>query len=118
MVGGLLALLVVGLLVFVSCGVPGGGDSDEQEALPELGELDDQARAACELYTPVADDVRSGELTGPPLYRSLQDVYNVARQSQTEGFADAFADLINASIVEDDQARLAQLERIDEACDA
>jgi hypothetical protein len=113
-VGSLLALLVVGLLAFVSYGVPGGGETTEAEE--PFGQLDARAEAACDLYTPIADDVRSGELSGPPLFRALQDVYNEARLSESQEFGTLVQDVLNASIVEDEQARDERLDRLDEAC--
>lgn len=113
LVGGLLALLVVGLLVFVSCGVPGGSDEAE---IPDIGELDGNARSACELYTPIAGDIRSEQLTGPRLFRALQDVYNVARRSETVQFEDSVRVLLNAAIAGDEPVRDEQQDRLDEAC--
>lgn len=113
--GSLLALLVVGLLVFVSCGIPGGG-SDEDDPFARIGELDARAEAACDLYRPIAGDVRSGELTGPRLFRALQDVYNEARLSEAENFGFLVQAVLNAAITGDQQARDERLERLDEVC--
>jgi hypothetical protein len=114
-VGSLLALLVVGLLVFVSCGVPGGGGEGD-DASRDVGDLDARAEAACDLYTPIAEEVRSGELSGPPLFRALQDVYNEARLSESQEFGTLVQDVLNASITEDEQARDERLDRLDEVC--
>ena len=111
--GGLLGLLVLSLLVFVSCGVPGGG-SDEDDL--EIGRLDDAARASCAELEPVAGDVRSGELSGPPLFRELQDVFNASRPSETEDFSEVVRRLLNAAIAGDDEARNAWLTQLQEAC--
>ena len=105
---------MVALLVFVSCGVPGGGGEDDP--FEDIGDLDAQARAACEVYTPKAEDIRSDRLTGPPLYRALQDVYNQARGSQTESFAFLVQSALNAAIGGDQETRDARLERLDEVC--
>lgn len=113
-VGGLLALLVVSLVVFVSCGVPGGSDDGEIEV---DGPLDDRARAACEIYTPIVDDVRSGELSGPRLFRALQDVFNEARLSATEGFDDVSRLLLNAAIAGDVEARNDLADQLEDACE-
>lgn len=115
MLGGLLALLVVGLLVFVSCGVPGGG-SDDEDLFAEVGELDARAEAACGLYAPVAGDIRSGELTGPGQFRALQDVYNEARLSESENFGFLVQAVLNAAITGDEQMRDERLDRLDEVC--
>ena len=77
---------------------------DEGEAQPTRQQLDEPAEAACERFEPVAAQVRSGELTGGPLYRALQDVYNVGRSSGTDGFAQRVADLNSAAINRDEQA--------------
>ena len=111
----MLALLVVGLLVFVSCGVPGGG-SDEDDPFETIGDLDARAEAACELYTPIAGDITSGELTGPRLFRALQDVYNEARLSEAENFGFLVQAVLNAAITGDEQLRDERLARLDEVC--
>lgn len=115
-------MVVVGLVVFVNCG--GSRQEPEQSASPtspdraqEIGELDGRARASCALLLPIADDVRTGKLTGPPLFRALQDVFNAARETETEGFAVRVADLLNASIREDEMARIAQLRELVAACE-
>lgn len=92
-------------LVFVSCGVPGTG-SDAPEPPP----LDDAAQRACAIFTPIAADVREGRLTGPPLFRALQDVFNEARLSMTEGFGPQVQELYTTAIG-GDQAAVA--ERVD-----
>jgi hypothetical protein len=115
-IGGLLALLVVGLLVFVSFGVPGDGAEEPQDRSAQIGQLDARARAACELYTPIADDVRSGELTGPPLFRALQDVYNEARLSQAESFEPLVRNLLSSTITGDDGRRDQLQAQLDEVC--
>ncbi len=78
--GALLALVLVAAVVFVSRGVPGNSNG------PEAPALDGPAQRACALFAPIASDVRDGRLTGPPLFRALQDVFNEARLSKTEGF--------------------------------
>jgi hypothetical protein len=113
-VGAVLALLVVSLLVFVSFGTPGGGSDEEN--LEEIGELDDAARSACATLTPIAGDVRSGELTGPRMFRALQDVFNEARQSETENFSFQVSVLLSAAINDDVQTRDASLGRLEQAC--
>jgi hypothetical protein len=115
-IGGLLALLVVGLLVLVSCGVPGAGEPDEDDLFAEIGEPDARATAACELYTPLAGDVRSGALTGPKQFRALQDVYNEARLSESENFAFLVQAVLNAAITGDEQVRNERMDRLDEVC--
>jgi hypothetical protein len=52
----------------------------------------------------VAAQVRSGALAGEELFRALQDVFNDARLSQTEGFSQRVADLNSAAINGDEQA--------------
>jgi hypothetical protein len=74
------------------------------EPVPTRQQLDDAAVAACERFEPVAGPVRSGELQGEPLFRVLQDVYNDALSSQTDGFAQRVADLNSAAINGDVQA--------------
>lgn len=115
MLGGLLALLVVCLLVFVSCGVPGSG-SDEDDLFAEVGDLDARAEAACEVYTPVAPEIRSGSLTGPKQFRALQDVYNEARLSESENFGFLVQAVLNAAISGDEQVRNERMDRLDEVC--
>lgn len=65
---------------------------------PSRQELDEDAIAACEVFEPAADGVRSGELQGRELFRVLQDTFNDARTSQTEGFAQLVAELNSAAI--------------------
>ena len=91
--------------MFVSCGVPGSGSD-----APEQPPLDDAATRACELFTPIAADVREGRLTGPPLFRALQDVFNEARLSKTEGFGPQVQMLYSTAIGGD---RAAIAERVD-----
>lgn len=90
--GALLALLAVSFLVFVSCGVPGIGSD------PKAPPLDDAARRSCAVFSPVASDVRDGRLTGPPLFRVLQEAFNQASQSQTPGFPVQVQELYTAAI--------------------
>lgn len=72
-------------------------------AEPQAGrQLDEAAVAACEVFEPEAEQVLSGELQGRPLYRALQDVYNQAQRSQTEGFPQQVAELNSAAINGDD----------------
>ena len=47
--------------------------------------------------------MRNGELSGPPLYRALQDVFDDARSSGTPGFSQRVADLNTAAIQGDEQ---------------
>lgn len=68
------------------------------EPQPTRQQLDEPAVAACEVFEPAAAGVRSGELQGEPLFRVLQDVFNQARLSETEGFAQQVAQLNNAAI--------------------
>lgn len=91
--------------MFVSCGVPGSGSD-----APEQPPLDDAAMRACDLFAPIAADVREGRLTGPPLFRALQDVFNEARLSTTEGFGLQVQQLYSTAIG-GDQAVVA--ERVD-----
>lgn len=71
---------------------------------PTRQQLDDAAVEACERFEPIAASVRSGELSGPPLYRQLQDVFDEARYSATAGFAERVTDLNSAAINGDEQA--------------
>lgn len=71
---------------------------------PTRQQLDEAAVAACERFAPVAAQVRSGNLAGPPLYRALQDVFNDARTSSTPGFAQQVANLNSAAINGDQKA--------------
>lgn len=73
------------------------------EPQPTRQQLDEPAVAACERFEPVAAQVRAGELSGPPLYRVLQDVFDDARTSSTPGFAQRVADLNSAAINGDEQ---------------
>jgi len=72
--------------------------------VPTRQQLDEAAVAACERFEPAAGPVRSGELAGEPLFRVLQDVYNDARTSETEGFAERVAELNTAAINGDTDA--------------
>jgi len=94
----LAALALVAVAVTVLAVVRPGG-----EAQPTRQQLDEAAESACEQFEPVAAQVRSGELTGPPLYRALQDVFNDARLSATPGFSQRVADLNTAAIKGDEQ---------------
>ena len=76
---------------------PGG------EPQPTGQELDEDALAACEVFEPAAAGVRSGDLQGRELFRVLQDTFNDARTSQTEGFAQLVAELNSAAINGDEQ---------------
>lgn len=71
---------------------------------PTRQQLDEAAVAACERFEPVAAQVRSGNLAGPPLYRVLQDVFDDARKSGTPRFAQQVANLNSAAINGDEQA--------------
>lgn len=62
------------------------------------GALDDEAIAACERYVPRAAEVQDGRLTGPPLFRLLQDVYNDGQRSDTPDFAGLVTALNTAAI--------------------
>ncbi len=73
--------------------MPGGG-SDGEERPP----LDEAALQACSIYQPAHDEVRSGRLTGPPLFRVLQDVFNAARLSGTPGFSGQVQELYTTAI--------------------
>ena len=93
----LLALVAVGVVVLAV--VRPGADPQ-----PTRQELDDAAIAACERFEPAAAQVRSGELQGPPLFRVLQDTFNDARRSQTDGFFQQVTELNTAAINDDQQA--------------
>jgi hypothetical protein len=86
------AALVVALALLPAC----TGEQGER--------LDDAAERACAELSPVVREIESGELTGPPLFRALQDVYNEARRSDTEGFADQVQDVYSAAIAENPDA--------------
>lgn len=92
----LLALVAAGAVVLTVVR-PGA------EPQPTRQELDDAAVAACEVFEPAAAGVRSGELEGEPLFRVLQDTFNEARLSETEGFADQVFRLNSAAINGDEQ---------------
>ena len=104
--------MVLSFLVFVSCGVPGSSQA------PEAPPLDDAAQRACAVFEPKAADIREGRLTGPPLFRALQDVFNEARLSETEGFSVAVQSLYSASIAGDQPVKQQRLDEIARACDA
>lgn len=93
----LLALVAVGVVVFAV--VRPGGD-----AQPTRQELDEAAVTACERFEPAAAEVRSGALQAEPLFRLLQDVFNDARRSETEGFSERVGKLNSAAINGDEQA--------------
>jgi hypothetical protein len=93
-----LLLLVAGGAVALAVSRPGA------EPVPTRQVLDEPAVAACERFEPVAGPVRSGELVGEPLFRVLQDVYNDALPSTTEGFSQRVAELNSAAINGDEQA--------------
>ena len=61
--------------------------------------------------------MRSGELSGPRLFRFLQDVYNQARLSESENFAFLVQAVLNAAISGDQELRAERLERLDEVCE-
>jgi hypothetical protein len=92
----LLALVAVGAVVLAL--VRPGGD-----APPTRQQLDEAAVAACERFEPAAAQVRSGALQGEPLFRLLQDVFNDARLSGTEGFSERVGELNSAAINDDEQ---------------
>lgn len=91
------ALLLVAVLA-VGVTVLGGSDGPPPEV-----ELDEAAVRACELFEPVAAGVRSGELTGQPLFRALQDVFNEARVSESQAFASQVGQLNSAAINNNEQ---------------
>ena len=93
--GALLALLALSFVVFVSCGVPGSSDQDGPPP------LDDAGRQACSMYGAIHEEVRSGRLTGPSLFRALQDVFNQAGRSATEGFEVQVQGVYSAAIAAD-----------------
>jgi hypothetical protein len=93
----LLALVAAGAIVLAVVR-PGA------EPQPTRQELDEAAVAACEVFEPAAAGVISGELQGEPLFRVLQDTFNQARLSETEGFADRVFRLNSAAINGDSQA--------------
>ncbi len=49
--------------------------------------------------------MRNGRLTGPPLFRLLQDVFNEGSTSQTEGFALQVQELYTTAINADAEQR-------------
>ena len=91
----------------MACGGGQGG-----EAPP----LDAAAEEACEAFEPVRRDVRRGELTGPNLYRVLQDVYDQARQSQREDVSGAAQRLLSAAINDDSRAVSQAVTELEQAC--
>jgi hypothetical protein len=78
--------------------------------------LDADAVTACERFAPVAAEVERGNLSGRPLYRALQDVYNVGRTSETDGFPERAQRLLTAAINNDDDALGEQLVAMRETC--
>lgn len=78
--------------------------------------LDDAAEQACAELAPVVDDVEQGRLEGPPLYRALQDVYDVARTSEADGFAEAAQRALTAAINQDEVALAERLRALRERC--
>lgn len=110
--GALLALLAVSFLVFVSCGVPGLGSDAEEPP------LDDAARQACTMYGAIHEEVRSGRLTGPRLFRALQDVFNQAGRSGTEGFVLQVQDLYGSAVAEDPAAVTQRADALQTRCAA
>jgi hypothetical protein len=107
------ALLAVAVLVFVGFGL-GGGDPETEQPPP----LDPAAQRACDRFQPIADDVRTGRLTGPPLFRALQDVFNEARLSQDGRFSAQVRDLYSAAINDDEQTVSQQVSALEEVCAA
>ena len=78
--------------------------------------LDPAAERACDRLQPVVDDVEKQRLQGPPLYRALQDVYDEARASDVDGFAEQAQRAVSAA-VNADQARVAEhLQALRERC--
>lgn len=73
------------------------------EPQPTRQQLDEAAVEACEVFEPAAAGVRDGTLEGRPLYRALQDTYDQAQRSRTEGFAQQVAELNSAAINADEQ---------------
>ncbi len=91
-------LVVVVLLLVAAAVAVAVAVRPETESAPTLQELDDPARAACETFMPEAGAVRDGTLTGQRLFGLLQDTYDDARLSRTEGFAERVATLNTAAI--------------------
>lgn len=98
MVLALLALIGIGAGALALSRTGGGQQPSRQE-------LDEAAEAACAVFEPTAAEIRAGTLQGRPLYRALQDVYNQAQRSTTEGFAQQVAEL-NSSAINGDAATL------------
>lgn len=97
-------VVVVALLAVVAVGaVVLAVDRSGAGPQPTRQQLDEAAVAACERFEPAAADIRSGELEGEPLYRVLQDVYNDAQDSRTEGFTGKVFTLNSAAINGDEQ---------------
>lgn len=79
-------------------------------------QLDPAAERACDRLQPVVDDVEGQRLQGPPLYRALQDVYDEARTSEVDGFAEQAQRALSAA-VNADQPRVAEhLQQLRERC--
>jgi hypothetical protein len=93
-----LLVLLAGGAVALAVARPGA------DPVPTRQQLDEAAVAACERFEPVAGPVRSGELQGEQLFRVLQDVYNDALTSETEGFTERVGALNSAAINGDTEA--------------
>lgn len=83
---------------------------------PATAPLDPPARAACELLGPVAGDVRTGRLEGPPLFRLLQDVFNEAGRSANTEVRESAEAALSGAINDDRPALRAALTRMQVAC--
>lgn len=83
---------------------------------PPAQPLDEQAQAACTAFAPLGGQVRRGDLEGPPLYRALQDVYDLARTSGNEEVAHSAQRLLAAAINNDQQATASTVTELQEAC--
>ena len=59
------------------------------------------------MYGAIHEPLRRGQLTGPRLFRALQDTFNDARLSKTPGFAQQVA-LLNSAAINGDEQTLRQ----------
>jgi hypothetical protein len=103
-------LTVVGLVIATAAGCSGGGD------VPAVASLDAPAAKACEEFAPIGGQVRRGELEGPALYRALQDVWNIASQSENTDVVEASRSTLTAAIQDDRQALNSAVTQLQQAC--
>lgn len=81
-----------------------------------MAQLDGAAAAACEEFAPLGGQVRRGELSGTPLYRALQSVYDQARESDNEAVGRAAQTLLTAAIGNDRRAMTDAVTELQQAC--